>query len=967
MPQLDGLGLRDNPFKNNTDQRYFYADKNRAQIIESTEHLIEFSGNLQVIIGESGVGKSHLLEAVANRIDNNWRVAKFNHADTYDTLSLIQAILDAFGVKQTDPSEPLEVLETQLAEIAQLGFKPVLLIDNAHTLSIDSLRFLIQLSQQKQNEDPYINIVLFANEDITEPLQSAELKDFRDIVHIATLERFDKEGLSGYLRHKMAVVGYDRELPFTTRIIDSIYNNSEGLPEKINFFADKFLASSGKADNYIELPAESQKKTIDGFDFEPGVHAEISNSLEPGSDYETDLNKQIDEFITPQNDEHLSQEYNDNDLQDDRSDRAAEQISRLAEKFEEIEQLGEQEVDTLFVNDSSKERDDVDDEGVDDELVEHDHLSETPTTQYDDSSSGLPKFIIPVAVVGLLIVAVIVINSVFDEQRQETTQQAGKEKIELLPLELPPQNSVEKNTPKSLPKDNGSSLAETEAAIPHEMVLETATDNSPANSTADTVEAAEKEISQEIVGELEVIQTTGSAPPGEEQTREEPVIEEISAVSAASPAELTGIEPEPVIGSRSAQYITVTGAHLEKEVTLVVHWDNNKKEFSAKQTPEQWQYINKNKIKLHLTTGIEARQWLVSAKSSSGVPSAEVKFDVIRPFIAKMSIKTLSPNPFTGSDKRQTLTIRGQGFSKQTTIELKWAKNKKQFSSRLTPSQFEFISSDEIRLFIATGIKERKWHVLAIGPQGNTSASSFNIVQPANSIAVIANSKQTIKNKIWIKQQADTNYTIQLFGSHSKQATDELIKKYSLKGDIIRFETQRDGKSWFTLTYGNYQSKQLANEAVAALAPALTSPTPWIRSMGSIKEVLQTEGLGSLSLEKAPEKNSSPLSLSSGKTHSGPKDEAWIWTQNPADYTVQLIALSSETGIKDYVTRYKLQSESVYFKAIRDGKALFILLYGRYSDKNQAVQAGEKLAIQAKDSKPWVRSFSAIHGMMNGR
>ncbi len=963
MPQLDGLGLRGNPFKKNTDQRYFYADKNRAQIIESTEHLIEFSSNLQVIIGESGVGKSHLLEAVANRIDNNWRVAKFNHAETYDTLSLIQAILDAFGVKQTVPSEPMEVLETQLAEIAQLGFKPVLLIDNAHTLSIDSLRFLIQLSQQKQNEDPYINIVLFANEDITEALQSAELKDFRDIVHIATLERFDKEGVSGYLRHKMAVVGYDRELPFTTRIIDSIYNNSEGLPEKINFFADKFLASSGKADNYIELPAEPQKKTTDGFDFEPSVHSEIGNSLEMGSDYETDLNKQIDEFITPQNDEPLNQEYNDNELQDDRSDRAAEQISRLAEKFEEIEQLGEQqEVDTLFVNDSSKERDDVDD----DELVEHDYLSETPTTQYDDSSSGLPKFIIPVAVVGLLIVAVIVINSVFDEQQQETTQQEGKEKIELLPLELPPQNTVEKNIPKTLPTDNGSSPAETEAAIPHEMVLETAI-NSPANSAADTTEATEKESTQEAVSELEVIQTTESAPPGEEQIREESVVEEISTVSVPSPAKLTGIEPEPVIGSRSAQYITVTGDHLEKEVTLVVRWDNNKKEFSEKQTPEQWQYINKNKIKLHLTTGIEARQWLVSAKNSSGVQSADVKFDVIRPFIAKMSIKTLSPNPFIGSDKRQTLTILGQGFSKQTTIELKWAKNKKQFSSRLTPSQFEFISSDEIRLFIATGLKERKWHVLAIGPQGNTSASSFNIVQSANNIAVISNSKQTLKNEIWIKQQADTNYTIQLFGSHNKQAIDELIKKHSLKGDIIRFETQRDGKNWFTLTYGNYQSKQLANEAVAALAPALTSPTPWIRSMGSIKEILQTGQLGSQSLDKTPEKNDSPLSLSSGRTHSGPKDEAWIWTQNPADYTVQLIALSSETGIKDYIKRYKLQSESVYFKTIRDGKSLFVLLYGRYSDKSQAVQAGAKLALQAKDSKPWVRSFSAIHGMMNGR
>ncbi len=946
MPQLDRLGLRENPFKKNTDQRYFYADKNRAQIIESTEHLIEFSSNLQVIIGESGVGKSHLLEALANRIDNNWRIAKCNNTEQYDTLSLIQAILDDFGAKQGEHSDPLEVLETQLAEIALLGFKPVLLVDNAQNLSIDSLRFLIQLSQQKQNEDPYINIVLFATEGITESIQSAELRDFRDIVHIAELNRFDKEGVSGYLRHKMAVVGYDRELPFTTRIIDSIYNNSEGLPEKINYFADKFLASSGKAENYIE--------TADSHELGSNPDASMGAAS---------LNKQIDELITPKDDGHLSQEYDDNDLQDDRSDRAAEQISRLAEKFEEIEQLGEQSADSFFMDGNLEEKNN-DADG----LTEHDfpsEPSEPSANQYDDeSSSGLPKFIIPIAVVGILFVAILVINSVFDNKDQETSQQVGNEKIELLPLELPPQQSEEKSTPETILKENGT-LAGTQAVTPHKTPLETVTDAAPNTQADSIVNVEEVEITQKVEAELDVLE------PAEPNS----VIDEIP--TAVSPvAELTRIEPEPVIGSDSPQYITVMGHYLEQDITLIVRWGNNKKEFSEKQTPEQWQYISNNKIKLHLTTGIEARQWLISAKNSRDVQSAEIKFNVVRPFIAKMMIKSIAPSPFIGSDKRQTIKIIGQGFSKQTTIELKWAKNKKQFSSRLTPSQFEFISSDEIRLFIATGIKERKWHVLAIAPQGNTSSSSFNVVQikkTVNSALTTGLSSSSnlayqpvLKDEGWIKQQADTNYTIQLFGSHNKQAIDDLIKKYSLKGDIIRFKTQRDGKSWFTLTYGNYKSKQLANAAVATLVPALTTPTPWIRSMGSIKEILRTESAELKSDEKVSVKQA-PNSLSSDKVRSGLKDEAWIWTQNPADYTVQLIALSSEDGVKDYIKRYKLQSEAVYFKTIRNGKALFVLLYGQYRDKKQATQEGDNLALKVKDSKPWVRSFSAIHGMMNGR
>jgi len=143
------------------------------------------------------------------------------------------------------------------------------LIDNAQTLSTDSIRFLLQLSQQELNDEPYIHIILFSTSIITEFLQAPEFKDYRDCVHIAILDNFDKDGVSGYLRHKLTVAGFDRESPFTPRIIDSIFNDSDGNPEKINFFAEKFLASSGKGENYINTqklipePTPLQNSTID--------------------------------------------------------------------------------------------------------------------------------------------------------------------------------------------------------------------------------------------------------------------------------------------------------------------------------------------------------------------------------------------------------------------------------------------------------------------------------------------------------------------------------------------------------------------------------------------------------------------------------------------------------------------------------------------------------------------------------
>ncbi len=975
MPQLDRLGLRENPFNKNTEQRYFYADQNRAQTLESTEHLIDYSSNFQVIIGESGVGKSHLLETIANRVDNNWRIAKINNVEQYDTLSLIQAILDAFGTIDSGHSELLEVLETQLAEINQLGFKPVLLVDRAQTLSTDSLRFLIQLSQQKQKEEPYISIVLFATDEITELLQSAELKHFREVIHIATLNRFDKEGVSGFLRHKMAAAGYDRESPFTPRIIDSIFSDSQGLPEKINFFANKFLVSSGKAENYIAFNSESDLKT--------------SSEPDPMAAYNLNLDDPSDEYeSTLEHNENLVGSIKEDELEGHRSDRAAEQLSRLAEKFEEIEQLGEQSSDTFFADKRggddqeqyNQESPDVDQS----EKVFFDEHSMNDAAEDGASSSALPKFIIPIAIIGILLVAIFVSNSVFEQSEQTDQQQAAKEKIELLPLELPPQGSYLQHdtVQESAPTATVNAQAE-------EMLSESI------NTQTQTLEI---ETPQEAENQLDVVETIT---PQSENTlltaKEKPVtpaaekIDESTSVSVAIP-KLLRVEPEPIIGANSRQYIMIIGRQLAKDDSLLVTWSGNKKEFSAKKTPEQWQYINDNKIKLHLSTGIKTQQWQVLAKNAQGAESQTINFDVVRPFIAKMEIKQILPTPFIGSDKRQAVIIMGQGFSKQTSIELKWDKNKKHFSSRLTPSQFEFVNANQIKLFIATGKKERKWRVLATNPTGSISTASFAVTK--NTPKVISDKTANhYKGLNWLKQQVDTNYTIQLFGSYNKKAIDDLVTKHSLKGEILRFETQKEGKPWFTMTYGNFSTKQEANAAVVTLDPALTNPMPWIRSLGGIKEklglgikpvtkteasqktlltrttTLATDGLSINDPSKTTKSTSSVTQVSSPATVAPPKvkDEAWIWTQNPASYTLQLIALSSKAGVDDYIKKFNLQSESVYFKTIRNNKLLYVLLYGHYLDKAKALEAGENLSAKITGSKPWVRRFSAVHEMMSSR
>jgi len=953
VSQLERLGLIENPF-NNLEARFFYADKNRREILEAAEQLIDNSSDLQVIIGEQGIGKSHFLAALTKQVDDNRRVVKTIDATCYDTDNLLQGILDVLGTKSLgDDVDLLEVLETQLSEISIFGFKPILFIDNAQSLSIDSIRFLIQLSQQKQAEQPYINIVLFATTQITELLQSQELINYREIIHLSTLKNFSKEDIPAYLKHKMLAAGFEREMPFTARIIDSIFNDSKGMAKDIDHFADKFLSSSGKAENYIdvdaELAASEQSKLLE----QDVLLAETDN-------IELDSDDQVDDFDRLMNDELLESL---DDISNHRSDRTEVELNRLTEQFDEIENISSQDSKKLFTEENFTEKN-------------------TDRALFDDENelaeSGLPKFVIPMALAGLIVVALIVVNSVF-EQSEPTSEQAEQAVNDILSLELPLEDELlkEKTNADTMTASVDSESQPEESATLMDLIgiKEGITDN---KADSETVIPAEESVAETALL-IEPVDDSVVNNLDSDNTTELPIV----AITAPV-VQLQSVKPEPIIGSGHRQTITITGNNFQADTRLMVIWPGGRKEFSQTKTPQQWHYIDKNTIKLQLITGTTAQQWQVTAVNMDSQSSA-VSFDVVKPYIATLAIKEITPLPLVGSDKRQTITIRGENFSTQTVIELRWDKNKKHFSPRLTPEQFEFISSSELKLSITTGVKKRKWMVTAINPTGKKSSSSFVVVNkiPLSSPVV------AIKDESWLAQQADNYYTIQLIGSSNKPAINKLIIKYKLKGDVLVYKTLRNDKPWYTITYGSYASLPQAKAAAVTFDPKLTK-TPWVRTFASIKKLLpMTQSTAVIAKTAEPVVNKTiqvesvttesvvdngviiedrtltpEHKLPEHKPGSQSKDELWIRQQKPDHYTLQLFALSSEQNINNYIKKYGIESQAAYFKTLRDGKTLYVLVYGSYKDKSSASQAAGQLVKTLKQAKPWARKFSIIHGMM---
>lgn len=92
----------------------------------------------------------------------------------------------------------------------------------------------------------------------------------------------------------------------------------------------------------------------------------------------------------------------------------------------------------------------------------------------------------------------------------------------------------------------------------------------------------------------------------------------------------------------------------------------------------------------------------------------------------------------------------------------------------------------------------------------------------------------------WIKQQRSTDYTFQLMGSWQHEEVLAFIDKHTLIGDVAEFQSERNGRTWYALVYGVYESKQIAlQESSNWPAPLNTLPS-WLRRFDSVQKQIKS-------------------------------------------------------------------------------------------------------------------------------
>ena len=138
------FGLSDKPFNQVPDPDFLYLSPNHKKALTMLEYGIASHAGFTVITGAIGAGKTTLIRALLNKIDDNCLIGLINN--THESFgSLLEWVLDALDVKSNsvDNAGRYRDYVNFVIERYAEGRRVVLIIDEAQNLTSKQMKTLI--------------------------------------------------------------------------------------------------------------------------------------------------------------------------------------------------------------------------------------------------------------------------------------------------------------------------------------------------------------------------------------------------------------------------------------------------------------------------------------------------------------------------------------------------------------------------------------------------------------------------------------------------------------------------------------------------------------------------------------------------------------------------------------------------------------------------------------------------------
>jgi general secretion pathway protein A len=242
--------LKENPFNVTADPAFFFSSSCHTEAFSHLIYGIQQRKGILLITGEIGTGKTTLcrtiLHSYRNHLENDIKTALILNP-SFSDLQLLQLILKDFGIKEKfkNKFDLIDALNKFLLEETSHGHNIVLIVDEAQNLGVEQLEQIRLLSNLETEKQKLLQIILVGQPELCEKLKLPSLRQLNQRIairyHILPLER---DEMQNYIEHRLRIASSKdsgSSVHFTKEAIDTIYENSEGIPRMVNILCDRAL------------------------------------------------------------------------------------------------------------------------------------------------------------------------------------------------------------------------------------------------------------------------------------------------------------------------------------------------------------------------------------------------------------------------------------------------------------------------------------------------------------------------------------------------------------------------------------------------------------------------------------------------------------------------------------------------------------------------------------------------------
>jgi len=237
-------GFSEDPFNISPDPKFFFSSEGHSEALAGLLYGINERKGFVLLLGDEGIGKTTLINHLLTTLDRSVKTIFFPQSQIAFEQLLKEILLTLeIPTRIEVKGSMLHDLYYYLIRSLEQGENVVIIIDDAHNISVETIEELRLLSNLETSRSKLLQIVMVGQPELKAKLRSEVTRQINQrIVVSSQITPLTEEESQRYIDHRLKIVGSGSSEIFTDEALSLICRHARGNPRTINIMCSNALS-----------------------------------------------------------------------------------------------------------------------------------------------------------------------------------------------------------------------------------------------------------------------------------------------------------------------------------------------------------------------------------------------------------------------------------------------------------------------------------------------------------------------------------------------------------------------------------------------------------------------------------------------------------------------------------------------------------------------------------------------------